>query len=57
MEMGMALTRFLSDDESGATSIEYGLICAVIALAILAILDTTGEQLVALLEGLVAAFP
>jgi len=54
MAMGMALKRFLSDDESGATSIEYGLICAVIALAIL---GTTGEQLVALLQGLLDAFP
>jgi pilus assembly protein Flp/PilA len=57
IEMGMALKRFLADDESGATSIEYGLICAGVALAILAILSTTGEQLVALLNGLLAAFP
>ena len=48
--------RFLRDDESGATAIEYGLIFAGIALAILAILGTTGEQLVALLNGLLAAF-
>jgi pilus assembly protein Flp/PilA len=34
-------------DESGATAIEYGLICAGIALAILAILNTTGETLLA----------
>ncbi len=54
--MGMMLKRFIAED-SGATSIEYGLICAGIALAILAILGTTGEQLVALLTGLLDAFP
>lgn len=52
----MTLHRFLAE-ESAATSIEYGLICAGIALAILAILGTTGEQLVALLNGLLQAFP
>lgn len=44
-------------DESGATSIEYGLICAGIGIVILAILRITGEQLVALLTGLMNAFP
>ncbi|MBI3704871.1 MAG: Flp family type IVb pilin [Rhizobiales bacterium] len=42
----MTRTRFLSDD-SGATAIEYGLICAAIGLAILAALNTTGEALLA----------
>lgn len=44
-------------DESGATAIEYGLICALIALAILAVLQTTGNALVASLNTLLAAFP
>jgi pilus assembly protein Flp/PilA len=42
----MVFTRFLSD-KSGATAIEYGLICAGIGLFILAALNTTGEQLLA----------
>ena len=48
--------RFVAD-ESGTTAIEYGLICAAIALAILAALHTTGEQLVASLTLLLDAFP
>jgi pilus assembly protein Flp/PilA len=48
--------RFLAD-ESGATVIEYGLICALIALVILIALHTTGEQLVASLTTLLNAFP
>jgi pilus assembly protein Flp/PilA len=56
MAMGMMLKRFLAED-SGATSIEYGLICAMIALAIMAILGTTGEKLVTMLTGLLNAFP
>ena len=47
----MMSTRFLSDD-SGATAIEYGLICAGIGLAILAALNMTGEALVAMLTQL-----
>ena len=35
--------------ESGATAIEYGLICEGIAVAIMAILPTLGTSLVALL--------
>jgi pilus assembly protein Flp/PilA len=49
------LRRFLAD-QSGAAAIEYGLICALIALAILAALNTTGEQLVASLTLLLNAF-
>jgi pilus assembly protein Flp/PilA len=48
--------RFLAE-ESGATAIEYGLIAAMIALAILAVLQTTGEALVASLQTLLNAFP
>ncbi|MFN3656676.1 MAG: Flp family type IVb pilin [Pseudolabrys sp.] len=47
-------TRFLSD-KSGATAIEYGLICAGIALAILAALNTTGQILVEKLTFLLGA--
>ena len=59
MAMGMMLKRFLAEElrDFGATSIEYGLICAMIALAILAILGTTGEKLVTMLTGLLNAFP
>jgi len=49
------LTRLLAND-SGATAIEYGLICAAIALAIITLLQTLGTNLVALLTGLLNAF-
>lgn len=49
------LLRFL-EDKSGATAIEYGLICAGIALAILAALNTTGEALLAKLTYLLGMF-
>jgi pilus assembly protein Flp/PilA len=52
----LALLRHFAADKSGATAIEYGLICAIIALAILAALNTTGEALVAKLQTLVDAF-
>jgi len=42
----MTIKQFLSD-ESGATAIEYGLICAGIAIFILAALNTTGQELLA----------
>jgi pilus assembly protein Flp/PilA len=51
------LLRRFAADECGATAIEYGLICALIALAILVALNTTGEALVASLQALLAAFP
>jgi pilus assembly protein Flp/PilA len=54
--MPQGLKRFAAD-EAGATAIEYGLICALIALAILVVLNTTGTALVASLESLLAAFP
>jgi len=46
----------LAAEESGAPTIEYGLICAAIALAILAALSTTGEALVAAFTSLLAPF-
>jgi pilus assembly protein Flp/PilA len=47
--------RFLRDDK-GATAIEYGLICAGIAVAIITILQGLGSNLVALLSQLLNAF-
>jgi len=49
------LLRFLRE-ESGATAIEYGLICAGIALAIIAAVGLTGEKLVTLFTSLLIAF-
>ena len=46
--------RFLRDD-SAATAIEYGLICAGIAVAILTILQGLGASLVELLSRLLNA--
>ena len=45
-----------ASDESGATSIEYGLICAGIAVALIAILNSLGENLITLLTRLLDAF-
>ena len=39
-------------DESGATAIEYGLIAALIAVAIIAALTVLGTNLSALFEGI-----
>jgi pilus assembly protein Flp/PilA len=39
----------LIGEEAGATAIEYGLICAAIAAAIIAILNSLGTSLVSLL--------
>jgi pilus assembly protein Flp/PilA len=49
------LRRFLCD-ESGATAIEYGLICAGIALAIITAVGLTGERLLELFTSLLTAF-
>ena len=42
--MNYSLLKFISD-ESGATAIEYGLIAAGIALAIVAVVDGLGSNL------------
>jgi pilus assembly protein Flp/PilA len=47
--------RFLRE-ESGATAIEYGLICAGITLAVIAAVGLTGDKLVALFTSLLTAF-
>lgn len=39
-------------DESGATAVEYGLICSGIALAILTLLNALGTSIVALFNTL-----
>lgn len=49
------LQKFLRD-ESGATAIEYGLIAAGIALAIIAAVGLTGDKLVQLFTSLLNAF-
>lgn len=43
----LATLKRFRDDRAGATAIEYGLICAAIALAILVAVNTTGEELLA----------
>ncbi len=48
--------RSFRTDQSGATAIEYGLICALIALAIIAAVGTTGEKLVAAFSSLLNYF-
>jgi pilus assembly protein Flp/PilA len=47
--------KFINDD-SGATAIEYGLIAACIAVAIIAILQSIGTSLVASLQKLLDFF-
>ena len=47
--------RFLND-ESGATAIEYGLICAGLAVAIITTLQALGTNLVAMLQRLLDFF-
>jgi pilus assembly protein Flp/PilA len=42
--MSKFVTRFLKD-ESGATAIEYGLIAALIAVVVVTIMTTLGDQL------------
>jgi pilus assembly protein Flp/PilA len=42
--MSKFVSRFLKD-ESGATAIEYGLIAALVAVAIAAVLPTLGNKL------------
>jgi pilus assembly protein Flp/PilA len=52
-----ALIKRFARDEHGATAIEYGLICAGVAVAILATLQALGVKLVELLTTLLNAFP
>lgn len=49
--MRKSIRRFLRD-ESGATAIEYGLIAAGIAVAIIAIVNTLGSQLAGIFTNL-----
>ena len=41
----MSTIRKLLKDESGATAIEYGLIAALVAVAIITVLGTLGDSL------------
>jgi pilus assembly protein Flp/PilA len=50
----MMLRKFLRD-ENGATAIEYSLIAGFIALAIIAAVRMTGQQLITLFESLIPA--
>ena len=54
--MCQAFRHFVAD-ESGATAIEYGLICAGIAAALIALINSLGENLITLLTRLLDAFP
>jgi pilus assembly protein Flp/PilA len=42
----------LIDDESGATAIEYGLIAALVSVAIIAALTLLGDNLANLFDGI-----
>jgi pilus assembly protein Flp/PilA len=44
-ERSMKILKHLLDDESGATAIEYGLIAALVSVAIITILTTLGDNL------------
>lgn len=41
----MSLLKSFIQDETGATAIEYGLIAALVSVAILGILSTLGQEL------------
>jgi pilus assembly protein Flp/PilA len=41
----ISLAKRFADDESGATSIEYGLIAAGISVVIITVVNTLGSQL------------
>ena len=49
--MNNLVTRFVKD-ESGATAIEYGLIAALISVAIIATLQLVGDDLAATFQGI-----
>lgn len=48
-----ALTARLRDDERGVTAIEYGLIAALIAVVIIGVVTTVGEELEATFQDVV----
>ncbi len=53
--MHRTFDRFLAD-QAGATAIEYGLMCSLIGLFILAAVKMTGQQLITLFSSLIGAF-
>lgn len=52
--MSKFVTRFMKD-ESGATAIEYGLIAALIAVVLIAVLTTVGTNLQARFQQIATA--
>jgi pilus assembly protein Flp/PilA len=54
-ERKVSLLRRLLGDERGATAIEYGLLAALIAIAMLAAISRVGFTLVGLFETIAAA--
>lgn len=53
----MRTLRALWQDESGATAIEYGLIAALVAVAIIAVLGVLGERLQAMFNHITESLP
>ena len=45
-----AITRFFTDDEDGATAIEYGLIAALIAVALIGAISSISDGLTGMYE-------
>lgn len=56
IKMTNLIQRFWNDEE-GATAIEYGLIAGLIAVAIVGVLGTLGDQLKAAFETISEALP
>jgi pilus assembly protein Flp/PilA len=55
-EENMSMLRKFLRSETGATAIEYSLICAFIALVIITAVGSVGGKLVTIFAGLVTAF-
>ena len=45
-----AISRFLAEDEDGATAIEYGLIAGLIAVALIGAIASIGDGLTSMYE-------
>jgi len=54
-EFARSIVARFTKDESGATAIEYGLIAALIAVAIVAAVTTVGSQLVTTFNDIVTS--
>ncbi len=53
----IAMWRRAKGDEKGATAVEYGLIVALIAAVIVAVVATLGDQIVAAFQAVVDELP